>query len=181
MTGVAELAPWASIAVDAVGDVIEFWGFKRNQGRVWALLYLRGEGFTANAIRDQLQLSKGAVSMLVRDLEHWGVIRRERSGGNGSWRYRAETELVRMVTGVIEHREAAFISRIRRAIATARGLAEKEGNVPADQLIKLQRMSALADHTERALKLFIQTAKLDVGGMFGVFKESVRALRRNDA
>jgi hypothetical protein len=86
-----------------------------------------------------------------------------------------------MVTGVIEHREAAFISRVRRAIATARGLAEKDGNVPAEQLIKLQRMSALADHTERALKLFIRTAKLDVGGMFGVFKEGVRALRRNDA
>ena len=175
MTRVAELAPWVSIAVDAVGDVIEFWGFKRNQGRVWALLYLRGEGFTANAIGDELHLSKGAVSMLVRDLERWGVIRRQRHGDNGSWRYRAETELVRMVTGVIEHREAAFISRIRRAIATARGLAEKEGNVPAEQLIKLQRMSALADHTERALKLFIRTAKLDVGGMFGVFKESVRA------
>ncbi len=25
---------WESMAIDAVGNVIEFWGFKRNQGRV---------------------------------------------------------------------------------------------------------------------------------------------------
>jgi DNA-binding transcriptional regulator GbsR (MarR family) len=169
------------MAVDAVGDVIEFWGFKRNQGRVWGLLYLRGEAFTANDIGERLQLSKGAVSMLVRDLELWGVIQRERYGSEGGWRYRAETELVRMVTRVIEQREAAFITRIHRAIAGATELAEQAGNARPEQLLKLQRMNALADHTERALKLFIRTAKLDVGGMFGVFKDSARSLRRRGA
>ncbi|HLM42374.1 MAG TPA: ArsR family transcriptional regulator [Myxococcaceae bacterium] len=62
------LAPWEAIAVDAVGNVIEFWGFKRNQGRVWALLYLRGEPLTAGEIERELDLSKGGVSMLLRDL-----------------------------------------------------------------------------------------------------------------
>ena len=60
--------------MDAVGNVIEFWGFKRNQGRVWALLYLRGEPLTAGEIERELELSKGGVSMLLRDLERWGVI-----------------------------------------------------------------------------------------------------------
>ena len=41
------LARWEAIAVDAVGNCIEFWGFKRNQGRVWALLYLRGTPMSA--------------------------------------------------------------------------------------------------------------------------------------
>ena len=63
------LAPWEAIAIDAVGNVIEFWGFKRNQGRVWALLYLRGEPLTAGEIERELDLSKGGVSMLLRDLE----------------------------------------------------------------------------------------------------------------
>ena len=36
------LPRWESLAIDAVGNVIEFWGFKHNQGRVWAVLYLRG-------------------------------------------------------------------------------------------------------------------------------------------
>ena len=48
---VGSLARWEQIAIEAVGDVIEFWGFKRNQGRVWALLYLRDEGLTGNSGR----------------------------------------------------------------------------------------------------------------------------------
>src|SRR5262249_42491036 len=99
------LAHWEMIAIDAVGNVIEFWGFKRNQGRVWALLYLRDETLSAATIEKQLALSKGGVSMLLRDLERWGVLRRVRAPGEAAWRYRAETELVRMVTRVVEHRE----------------------------------------------------------------------------
>ena len=81
---VAPLSRWEAIAVDAVGNVIEFWGFKRNQGRVWAFLYLRGEAFSASAIEKQLELSKGGVSMLLRDLERWGVVRRVRAPGQSA-------------------------------------------------------------------------------------------------
>lgn len=127
------LAPWEAIAVDAVGNVIEFWGFKRNQGRVWALLYLRGEPLTAGEIERELDLSKGGVSMLLRDLERWGVIQRVRLPQDSAWRYAAETDLVRMVTHVIEEREAGFVARIRADLAEARRLAESMSNVPRER------------------------------------------------
>ncbi len=174
----APLSRWEQMAIDAVGDVIEFWGFKRNQGRVWALLYLHGEALPASAIERTLGLSKGAVSMLIRDLERWSVIRGERSAGDSAWRYRAETELIRLVTRVVEQREGEFITRIRGEISEARRLAAEAGNVSPQQIARLEKMSSLADHTERALKLFIRTARLDVGGMFEVFREGTRALRK---
>jgi HTH-type transcriptional regulator, glycine betaine synthesis regulator len=83
------LPPWESIAVEAVGHVIEFWGFKHNQGRLWALLYLRAEAMSATQLEEQLGLSKGGVSMLVRDLERWGVVHRVRQPGAGAWHYRS--------------------------------------------------------------------------------------------
>ena len=172
------LARWEEMAIEAVGDVIEFWGFKRNQGRVWALLYLGGEALSAGEIERALALSKGGVSMLIRDLERWRVIRRERSPGDPAWRYRAETELIRMVTRVVEQREGEFITRIRSQISEARRLAAEAGNVSPQRLARLEKMNLLADHTERALKLFIRTARLDVGGMFEVFREGARAMRR---
>jgi len=172
------LARWEEMAIEAVGDVIEFWGFKRNQGRVWALLYLGGEALSAGEIERALALSKGGVSMLIRDLERWRVIRRERSPGDPAWRYRAETELIRMVTRVVEQREGEFITRIRSQISEARRLAAEAGSVSPQRLARLEKMNLLADHTERALKLFIRTARLDVGGMFEVFREGARAMRR---
>lgn len=151
--------------------MIEFWGFKRNQGRVWGLLYLRGTPLTAGELERTLNLSKGGVSMLLRDLESWGVIMRVREPGQGSWKYRAETELLRMVRKVIEAREGEFIARIRADLTEALRLAQQGGNASRGQLERIKRMNQLADQTERALRLFIKTARLDVGGMFNVFRE----------
>ncbi len=162
------LKRWEAVAVDAVGNVIEFWGFKRNQGRVWALLYLRDVALTAAELEQELELSKGGVSMLVRDLERWGVIYRVRSPGDAAWRYRAETDLMKMARQVISEREFAFIARIRADLDEARKLAAQT-HAPAEQLKRLARMSALAEHTERALGLFLKTSRLDVKGMFEVF------------
>ena len=172
--GLPALARWEAMAVDAVGNVIEFWGFKRNQGRVWALLYLRGTPMSAGQLEKELSLSKGAVSMLLRDLERWGVIERAREPGGAAWQYRAETDLIRMVSRVIEEREARFLQRIRADIEEAKRLAREVGQVGQDRLQRLDRMAELAEQTDRALRLFIKTARLDVGGMFGVFRDVVR-------
>jgi DNA-binding transcriptional regulator GbsR (MarR family) len=158
------------VAVDAVGNVIEFWGFKRNQGKVWALLYLRDVTLTAAEIERELELSKGGVSMLLRDLERWGVVLRVRSTGETSWRYRAETDLLKMARHVVEEREFAFIARIRADLAEARKLAEADASTGKAQVARLMKMESLADATERALKLFLKTSKLDVSGMFQLFR-----------
>ena len=167
------LAPWEAVATDAVGNVIEFWGFKRNQGRVWALLYLRGEPLTAGELERELELSKGGVSMLLRDLERWGVVRRVRSPQDSAWSYTAETDLIRMVSYVVEERETSFIARIRADLTEARRLAEAQGSVPGERLARLAKMATLAERVERALRLFIKTARLDVGGILGALREEV--------
>lgn len=164
----AHLERWESVAVEAVGNVIEFWGFKRNQGRVWAFLYLRDETYTAAEIERQLELSKGGVSMLLRDLERWGVILRVRTPGDAAWRYRAETDLMKMARRVIEEREFAFIARIRLDLDEAQKLAEAS-SVGKEAVRRLKRMAGLADATEKALRIFLKTSQLDVKGMFQVF------------
>ncbi|MCU0700855.1 MAG: MarR family transcriptional regulator [Myxococcaceae bacterium] len=161
---------WEAMAIDAVGNVIEFWGFKRNQGRVWALLYLRDQALTAAEIEKELDLSKGGVSMLIRDLERWGVVLRVRTPGDASWRYRAETDLLQMARRVIEEREFAFIARIRADLAEARKLAEADGSVEREKVERLRKMEAVAEATEKALNVFLKTSRFDVGAMFDVFR-----------
>jgi len=165
------LPRWETLAIDAVGNVIEFWGFKHNQGRVWALLYLRGTSMSAPQLEDELGLSKGAVSMLVRDLERWGVVLRIRQPGTGAWHYRAETDLVRMVSRVIQEREGAFITRIRADLEEARRLAAA-GGAGRDRLQRIERMAILAAGAERALKVFLRTARLDLSSLLVAFRDA---------
>jgi DNA-binding transcriptional regulator GbsR (MarR family) len=172
------LAPWEAMAVEAVGNVIEFWGFKRNQGRVWALLFLRGEPLTAGEIERELDLSKGGVSMLLRDLERWGVVQRVRQPQDSVWRYTAETDLVRMVSRVVEEREMGLVSRVRTDLAEAQRIARESGGVPLERLQRLEKMATLAEHVEKALRLLIRTSRLDMGGVLDVLRDEAAALRK---
>ncbi len=164
------LPRWEALAIDAVGNVIEFWGFKHNQGRVWAVLYLRGTSMTATQLEEELGLSKGAVSMLVRDLERWGVVVRIRQPGTGAWHFRAETDLVRMVSRVIQERENAFVSRIRKDLEEAKRLASASG-VGRDRLARLEKLAALASGAERALRIFLRTARVDLSSLLAALGE----------
>ena len=166
-------ARWEEVAIDAVGNVIEFWGFKRNQGRVWALLYLRAEPLTAHQIEAELRLSKGGVSMLLRDLERWGVVLRVREPGSAAWQFRAETDLFRMVARVIEDREAAFVARVRADLDQARKLAAASG-ARADRLARLDKMITLAGASEKAIRIFLKTARIDLGQMLAALRDRRR-------
>jgi len=166
----ARLRPWEAIALDAVGNVIEFWGFKRNQGKVWALLYLREAALTAAELELELSLSKGGVSMLLKDLERWGVVVRVRNPGDAAWRYSAETDLLKMARRVIEEREFSFIERVRADLEEARRLAQADAGIPRAMVQRLEKMERLAEAMEKAVKLFLKTSRLDVNHFFEVFR-----------
>ena len=159
------LEDWEATVIDAVGNVIEFWGFKANEGRVWALLYLRGAPFTAAQIGRALGLSKGAVSTVTREMERWGVLHRVRAGA-GAWRFVAETDFLAMIGRVLEAREVSFVARVRSDLARAEQAAR--GRASAEQLERITRMRRLADFVERAVGVFLKTARFDVAGALGI-------------
>ena len=171
--GVGTLTAWESLVVDAVGSVIDFWKFKRNQGRVWALLYLRNAAMSAVEIQQALGLSKGGVSMLVRELEQWNVVKRVRAPKDEVWRYAAETELMKMVGHVISEREAALVRSVRDDLEHALEMAKKDG-VDPNVLARLRRMKSLADLVDKALRAFLQTARFDVTSALDVLLEPER-------
>ncbi len=155
------LEPWEALVVDAVGNVIDFWKFKRNHGRIWALLYLRGVRMSVPELQTALGLSKGAGSMLTRELEHWGVIHRVRSPADTSWNYVAETHLMTMVMRVVEERERALVLRVATDLAAAIKLAQRAKVDPA-VIERIERMSKLATVVEKSIDIFLRTARFDL-------------------
>ncbi len=169
---------WEDLALEAVGTVIEFWGFKRNQGRVWALLYLRGEALSAAEIQRALALSKGATSVLVRELEHWGVLRRVRRPGDRTWRFEAEQDLMAMVRRVLQSREGALVARVVADLARAEAQVRRDRGAAPDVRARLGRMVRLARATERALEVFHRTARFDAIPAVEALVGAPSALRR---
>jgi DNA-binding transcriptional regulator GbsR (MarR family) len=106
MTTTSDRAKAAVFRVaDAVGGLMEFWGFKRNMGRMWTVLYLEPEPLSAADLAERLQMSAGAVSMTLSELSKWGVVRKLRPPGERRDYFDAETSIWKMVSRVFRERE----------------------------------------------------------------------------
>jgi len=177
VTNIREHTPdddWLSVCAEAVGNVIAFWGFKRNHGRVWALLYLTDSALSALEIQERLGLSKGGVSMMTRELETWKVIRRVRRAGESAWRFEAEVDLIHMLSNVLSERESVFISRICADLERAGKMAEN-ANVSEATLKRVHKLLGLGRAAEKALSVFMRTARLDLKSFIKVFGERKKA------
>ena len=162
---------WRVSAVEAVGDVIEFWGFKRNQGRMWAHLYLSTSSKSAAELQDELGMSKGSVSMLLRELEYWRVLKKTRKPDRRAWLYSAETNLKEMISRVLKERELHFIAGVSETLKKVEREAKAEGVDPAI-LSRLTKMRIFSDGMKKAMDLFITGAQLDLRSVMDVFRPS---------
>jgi DNA-binding transcriptional regulator GbsR (MarR family) len=129
---------------DAVGALMEFWGFKRVMGRLWSVLYLTGEPLSAAELCERLALSTGAVSMTLADLERWGVVRRSRKPGDRREYFEAETDVWKMVSRVLRERELSQIERALEVFDRARERLLRA--IPPGEQARVSRMTERIAH-----------------------------------
>ncbi len=142
-----EPSPAEVEVLDAIGDLMAFWGFQRSHGRIWALLFLAERPLHAAELAEQLALSAGQISMAVRELERWGVVHAERPTGQRRTWFRAETNLFRMVSRVFRERELEQIRNLAKVLQAARRhLQEAPASTVRAQ--RIRRVEALIAATE---------------------------------
>jgi DNA-binding transcriptional regulator GbsR (MarR family) len=154
------LRAWEVKALDAVGTVIAYWGFKTNHGRIWAFLYLRDEPHTAAQIQEHLSLSKGAVSMLLRELEQWGVLVRVPQAHADH--FMANADFMPMIGRVLGTRESVLFRRVKDEILAAEREARHDPTAGRKTLTRLRRMRSLAVMMEQVMQLFTSSGRIDL-------------------
>jgi DNA-binding transcriptional regulator GbsR (MarR family) len=142
---------------DAVGALIEGWGFKRNMGRMWAVLYLEDHPLTAAELGERLGLSTGAVSMLLAELIQWGIVKKAWVVGERREHYEPETSIWKMVSRVFRERELNWIKTASEQFeqagkelssATARDARRK---LIADRIASLTQLAQVGAHLLEAV------------------------------
>ena len=109
MTAASDTSAAAIKAADAVGALIENWGFKRNMGRLWTMLYLEDHPLPAADLTERLGLSTGSVSMLLTEMQEWGVVKKTWVVGERREHFEAETSIWKLVSRVLRERELQWI------------------------------------------------------------------------
>ena len=163
------LWPSESIVSDSIGRLMELWGFRRNMGRVWTLLYLAGHPLTAKQLRDRLRLSSGAVSMTLNELGRWGVVRKIWNQGDRRDFFEAEANVWKMVSRVMRERERNEISQAIDAfeealVALDHQPEEPDGADPVRMRVQRERIEHLLELAKLGrsmLDALIDSARLD--------------------
>jgi DNA-binding transcriptional regulator GbsR (MarR family) len=138
---------------DAVGALIENWGFKRNMGRMWTVLYLEDHALTAAELGDRLGLSTGAVSMLLTEMQQWGVVKKTWVVGERREHFEAETSIWKLVSRVLRDRELHWIRTAHEEFEragkelkpAARGESERRKLI-AERITGLTQLAQVGQH-----------------------------------
>src|SRR3954471_15841363 len=113
------------LAADAIGDIIEHWGFRKVLGRVWTVLFIAAEPLPAATIGERLSMSAGATSMALTELQRWGVVKRVWRPGERKEFYESETDFWRMISKVFDERERLVAESVRGRLERALHLLER--------------------------------------------------------
>lgn len=150
-------------AADAMGRLMEFWGFRRHMGRLWTILYLSPEPMTTAELSETLRLSSSAVSLSLAELVRWGAVRKTWRPGERKDFYQAESSVWKLLRRVYERRELNLIREAIEAFGdaqehldAARGQLEGDERRRVDHMRKrLSQLSALSRAGERLVRLLI--------------------------
>lgn len=150
-------------AADAVGRLMEFWGFRRHMGRIWTVLYLSPEPMTTLGLAETLQLSSSGVSLSLAELVRWGAVRKTWRPGERKDFYEAETSVWKLLRRVYERRELNLIreaieafTEAQQRLDDARPHLTQEERRRVDYMRKrLSRLSALSRAGERLVGLLV--------------------------
>ncbi len=156
---------------DAVGALMELWGFRRQLGRIWAVLFLSDRPLAAPELCERLQISTGLLSMSLAELRRWGVVRSVAIPGDRKEHFEAETHVWKMVRRVLAEREKKAVEEalavFEGALAGARGaLADVDPRVKTaarHQIQRLEQLVALSRAGLGILKVLLENARVDLG------------------
>lgn len=135
---------------DTVGDFMQYWGFKKIHGRIWLHLYTSEKPLDSAELMKRLKVSKGLMSLAMRELIEYKVVQAAATGPHGTVFYEANADIQSVITNVLKSRETAMLDKALR-------LTKKLQSVGADSLkksgISSERLESVAAMTESAQTL----------------------------
>ena len=139
---------------NSIGEFIEYWGFRKIDGKIWVLIYLADEPIDAGSLIKNLDVSKGLISTSLKTLIDYKLIEEIEHGDNRSKYYRALDEPMAAIINVLKQREAKILNGISNSF---KELNTHHENVNSK---RLKSMGSLIKMGDKFLRQVIKFKKL---------------------
>ena len=126
------------------GEMGSRWGINRTVGQVYALLFISEEALHAEDIAEKLSISRSNVSMSLKELESWQIVRLIRIPGDRREYYTSLENVWDIFQAIAAERRRREIeptlSMLRQSL-----IAEAENDADAYAQKRIREMHELAD------------------------------------
>jgi DNA-binding transcriptional regulator GbsR (MarR family) len=138
--------------VEHWGMMARAWGINATMGELFALLYITSEAWTADDLRRWLRVSRGNVSMNLRELLAWGVVHKVHVRGERRELFRAETEVWTLFRRILTERKRRELAPTLQLLDQTYSMTETDARLEdlRQRIEPLKRffgsINALSDH-----------------------------------
>jgi DNA-binding transcriptional regulator GbsR (MarR family) len=142
-----------SLAVQ-IGKFMQYWGFKEIHGQIWAHVWLANSPLDATTLVKRLDVSKALVSLAIKDLVQYDVIKILSEGDRRKMRLVPNTDVYTVITNVLKQRESKMLESIVQAQSEVMDLTDSEKkkmDLNTDRVQSLVEMTVMAQFALRSL------------------------------
>lgn len=140
---------------EAVGNFMQYWGFKKIHGRIWVHLYTASRPLDTEELMKRLEVSKGLMSLAMRELLTHSVIKQTSTGKHGTVFYTANEDLQGVIFNVLKKREAQTLiatKEILEKLAKLKPVELEKSNLDSQ---KIQTVLELTSSASELLNVFL--------------------------
>jgi len=153
MNGKLELAQ--DRLIERIGKICDDFGLNKFVAQLYTVLYLSGKPLSLDDLVERLKVSKGNISLNIRELEKWGAVRSVWVKGSRKDYYEAEPDIKKVITNKVRSSAQRRISEVSDMISDFNSIVQSANGelseddkaiikVCEDRLKKVEDLNKLA-------------------------------------
>jgi DNA-binding transcriptional regulator GbsR (MarR family) len=143
--------------VSHFGEMGSRWGINRTVGQIYALIYMSPRPLNADDIAEALEFSRSNVSMGLKELQSWRLVRLKHQAGDRREYFEAPSDAWEVFRTLAEERRRREVEPTLTMLRSA--LLEAPGN--DDDRIAQERMQGMHDLIELMMTWFDDVQRMD--------------------
>lgn len=134
--------------IERIGNMCSKFGLNHFLAQLFAVLYLNNRPLSLDDLADRLKVSKGNVSINIRELERWGAVRKVWIKGSRRDFYEAESDIKKVFTDRLK-------SSIQKRISEVNSMIQEFNDIilSADGELTEEERQIAGTYTERLRKI----------------------------
>lgn len=122
------------------GEMGTNWGVNRSVAQIHALLYLSDRPVNAEEISETLKLARSNVSIALKELQSYGIVRRQHVAGDRRDHFVAETDLWELLMRISAERKRREVDPTIELLGQLKARINDRSDVPEHVRHRIARM-----------------------------------------